>query len=121
MALLTQDVIDRAPMRSSPLDLSRIVIFAFAAILCVLIILPLSWLFFYSFTDRAGNFTLGNFWQLVSDPAFVDPLVTTFILSTSVSLICCAVAAPIGWLVARTDMPARGFVRVLVTASFVTP
>jgi iron(III) transport system permease protein len=31
------------------------------------------------------------------------------------------VAAPIGWLVARTDMPLRRTVRILVTASFVTP
>ena len=30
-------------------------------------------------------------------------------------------AAPIGWLVARTDMPLRRTVRILVTASFVTP
>src|SRR3954469_12058456 len=121
MAVLTQDAADRAPARSSPLDLSRLVIVAFAAILCLLIVLPLSWLFVYSFADRSGHFTLGNFRQLVSDPSFLDPLATTFILSTAVSFICCAVAAPIGWLVARTDMPARGFVRVLVTASFVTP
>ena len=39
----------------------------------------------------------------------------------STSLICCAVAAPMGWLVARTDMPLRRTVRLLVTASFVTP
>src|SRR5205807_4598204 len=31
------------------------------------------------------------------------------------------IAAPIGWLVARTDMPLRRTVRALVTASFVTP
>jgi len=121
MAVLTQDAADRAPARSRAPDLSRIIIFAFAAILCLLIILPLSWLFIYSFADRAGHFTLGNFRQLVTDQSFVDPLVTTFILSTTVSVICCAVAAPIGWVVARTDMPARGFVRILVTASFVTP
>ena len=36
-------------------------------------------------------------------------------------MICCVVAAPMGWLVARTDMPLRRTVRALVTASFVTP
>jgi iron(III) transport system permease protein len=36
-------------------------------------------------------------------------------------VICCLVAAPMGWLVARTDMPLRRTVRALVTASFVTP
>ena len=33
----------------------------FAAVLCVLIILPMSWLVYYSFVDRTGSFTLGNF------------------------------------------------------------
>ena len=121
MVSLTQAAPERTPARSARLDLSRPIIFVFATALCVLIVLPLSWLFYYGFVDRAGNFTLGNFHQLISDPAFVDPLITTFILATTASVICCAVAAPIGWLVARTDMPARRFVRLLVTASFVTP
>src|SRR5215207_8848766 len=59
--------------------------------------------------------------RLFSDPIFVDPLITTVIIATSASVICCAAAAPMGWLVARTDMPLRGAVRILVTASFVTP
>jgi len=46
---------------------------------------------------------------------------TTLILATSSSVICCVFAAPMGWLVARTDMPLRRTVRALVTASFVTP
>ena len=58
---------------------------------------------------------------LATDPTFIDPLITTLILATSSSIICCAVAAPMGWLVARTDMPLRRTVRALVTASFVTP
>ena len=37
------------------------------------------------------------------------------------SAICCVVAAPLGWLVARTDMPIRRTVRTLVMASLVTP
>ena len=43
------------------------------------------------------------------------------IIATSSAIICCAVAAPMGWLVARTDMPLRRTIRALVTASFVTP
>ena len=35
--------------------------------------------------------------------------------------ICCLVAAPMGWLVARTDMPLARTVRTLVMASLVTP
>jgi len=102
-------------------DLSWPILILFAAVLCVLIILPMSWLFYYSLVDRTGAFTLANFKTLVSDPVFIDPLVTTMILAVSSSIICCLAAAPMGWLVARTDMPLRRTVRALVTASFVTP
>jgi iron(III) transport system permease protein len=110
------------PARSTyRFDLSRPILLAFAAALCMLIVLPLSWLVYFSFRDRAGGLTLDNFVQLVTDQTFLDPLVATVILAISSATICCLVAAPMGWLVARTDMPLRKTVRALVTASFVTP
>ena len=107
--------------RPRSIDLSWPILALFAAVLCVLILLPMSWLVYYSLVDRSGAFTLENFTRLVTDPTFIDPLVTTVIIATSASAICCVVAAPMGWLVARTDMPLRRTVRALVTASFVTP
>src|SRR6476661_5629079 len=107
--------------RKHKIDLSWPILILFAALLCVLIILPMSWLIYYSLVDRSGAFTLDNFKTLVTDPVFIDPLTTTLILATSSSVICCLFAAPMGWLVARTDMPLRRTVRALVTASFVTP
>src|SRR3982750_915001 len=106
--------------RRTGLDLSWPILIAFAAILVALIVLPMSWLVYFSLTDK-GPFPPGNFAKLVPDPTFLDPLITTVILATSSAIICCAVAAPMGWLVARTDMPLRRTVRALVTASFVTP
>jgi iron(III) transport system permease protein len=110
-----------ATPRRFAVDLSRPVLLVFAAVLFVLIVMPLSWLVYYAFTDANGAFTVRNFDRLVSDAAYFDPLLTTFALATMSALICCAVAAPMGWLVARTDMPLRRTVRILVTASFVTP
>jgi iron(III) transport system permease protein len=107
--------------KKSAFDLSWPILIGFAAVLCVLILLPMGWLAYYSVTDKAGGLTLANFAQLFSDPAFLDPLVTTVIIATSSSVICCLAAAPMGWLIARTDMPLRRTVRALVTASFVTP
>jgi iron(III) transport system permease protein len=102
-------------------DLSWPILLGFSAALCLLVLLPLGWLVYYSLHDRAGGFTLANFAQLVTDPVFLDPLITTVTIATSSAVICCVVAAPMGWLVARTDMPLRKTVRALVTASFVTP
>jgi iron(III) transport system permease protein len=118
-ALTTTVPLDK---RRFGIDLSTPVLLVFAALLCVLIVMPLAWLAIYAFTDnKTGAFTLLNFKRLVVDAAFFDPLITTFTLATLSAFFCCAVAAPMGWLVARTDMPLRRTVRLMVTASFVTP
>src|ERR1700686_120079 len=103
------------------IDWTMPVLWLFAAVLIALIVLPMSWLAVYAFTDRARHPTLQNFVILFTNPDFLDPLLTTAIIATTSAFICCIVAAPIGWLVSRTDMPARQFIRALVTASFVTP
>ncbi len=118
---MTIAISDPVPRATHGFDYTKLVLYGFALVLCVLIVLPMSWLVYYSFTDKNGAFTLQNFVTLVNDPTLIDPLITTFTLAFSTSLICCIVAAPMGWLVARTDMPLRRTVRLLVTASFVTP
>jgi iron(III) transport system permease protein len=120
---MTAEIVAASPLPSARrrLDLSGAVLALFAAILALLIILPLAWLFVFAFSDRTRKPTLANFQQLFTDPAFLDPLIATFTIAVSVSVMCCAVAAPMGWLVARTDMPWRRPIRLLVMASFVTP
>jgi iron(III) transport system permease protein len=118
---MTVAATEQSPPRIGGIDLSKPVLYGFALVLCLLIVLPVSWLVYYSVTDKDGAPTLQNFVTLVHDPTLLDPLITTFTLAFSTSLICCVVAAPMGWLVARTDMPLRRTVRLLVTASFVTP
>src|ERR1019366_1669248 len=103
------------------IDWTKPVLWLFAACMVVLIVMPLSWLAVYSVTDKAHHLTLQNFVTLFTDPDFLDPLLTTAIIATASAAICCVVAAPMGWLVSRTDMPGRQFIRALVTASFVTP
>src|SRR5882757_8863944 len=101
---MTVVVSESAPRPTHGFDFTKLVLYGFALALCVLIVLPMSWLVYYAFTDKTGAFSLQNFVTLVNDPTLLDPFVTTFILATSTSVICCAVAAPMGWLVSRTDM-----------------
>src|SRR5689334_22204971 len=118
---MTTVTLTAAEPKRSRIDFTRPVLWLFAAFMIVLIVLPLSWLAVFAFTDKARSLTLQNFVTLFTDPAFLDPLLTTAIIATTSAVICCLVAAPIGWLVSRTDMPGRQFIRALVTASFVTP
>jgi iron(III) transport system permease protein len=94
---------------------------AFVLLLATLVLLPMFWLVVTSFRDDAGHFTLDHYRQFFTDVSFLMPLVTTLWTSAAVGLLCVAVAAPMGWLVARTDLPGKRLLRILILASFVTP
>jgi len=52
-----------AQRRQAGFDPSKPILYVFVALLCVLIVLPLSWLFVYSLTDAKGALTLNNFYR----------------------------------------------------------
>jgi iron(III) transport system permease protein len=94
---------------------------AFVLLLATLVLLPMFWLAVTSFRDDARHFTLDHYRQFFTDASFLKPLFTTLWTSAAVGLLCVAVAAPMGWLVARTDLPGKRLLRILILASFVTP
>ncbi|TMI05776.1 MAG: iron ABC transporter permease [Betaproteobacteria bacterium] len=94
---------------------------AFVLLLATLVLLPMFWLVVTSFRNDAGRFTLDQYRQFFTDASFLKPLVTTLWTSATVGVLCVAVAAPMGWLVARTDLPGKRLLRILILASFVTP
>jgi len=93
-----------------------------ALLLAGLVLLPLYWLLLTSLRDTGTKaFSLDNYRHLFTDPAFVKPLVTTMWTSAAVGFLCLVTAAPMAYLVARTDLPLKKFFRILILASFVTP
>jgi len=110
-----------APGRRLAVDLTAPFSIAMVALLAVLVLLPMFWLIVTSLRDGDKAFTLEHYRHLFVDPAFVKPLVTTLWTSFAVGAICVATAAPMAWLVARTDLPFKRVLRMLILASFVTP
>jgi iron(III) transport system permease protein len=102
-------------------DLSALVFVSLGTLLAVLVLLPMFWLGYSSLLDTHDHFTLANFAALVTDPSLRQPMILSSAIALLVGFFSCAVGAPLAWLVARTDMPCRRLVRMLVTASFVTP
>ena len=123
--MVSTEVLDgvkhRAPGRRLRIDGGGVLVAAASGLLALLVLLPFGWLGYYAFTTPGGEVTLANFTALITDPTLAAPIRTTLILALSVSLASMAVAMPLAWLVARTDIPARRTIRVLMTASFVTP
>jgi iron(III) transport system permease protein len=107
--------------RPVTIDLSRPIFIVLAAILGILVVLPLFWLGYYSLVDQTGRLTFANFAALASDPTLRRPFLVALGMALGVGLLSCVIATPLAWLVARSDLPGRTAVRALVTASFVTP
>jgi iron(III) transport system permease protein len=118
---MTVAVGHRAERPARHFDPSVPVLLLLGVFLCGLVLLPLAWLFWYSITDGSGALTVANFVSLATDPTFAGPYLTALTIAACVALGASAAALPLAWLVARTDLPWRGFIRALVTASFVTP
>ncbi|NJM92824.1 MAG: iron ABC transporter permease [Rhodospirillaceae bacterium] len=107
--------------QAAGLDLSGPVLAATGLFLVALICLPIGWLVAFAFASREGAPTLANFEALLLDPTLSEPLFTTMSLSLMVAVSAVIAATPLAWLVAATDLPGRRLVRMLMTASFVTP
>ncbi|HEY4439167.1 MAG TPA: iron ABC transporter permease [Candidatus Elarobacter sp.] len=102
------------------IDLSALPFAAVGLLLVALVALPLGWLLVVSFTGPRG-FTLQNYVELATDSSMLKPLWITLWTSVCVAVACVVLAVPMGWAVARTDMPLRRTIRLAVMASFVTP
>jgi iron(III) transport system permease protein len=111
-------VTHRSPQRA--IDFSRFVFAGAALVLLAMVVLPVGWLVATSLSGPHGP-TLSNYVTLFTDPTMVQPFLITLESSAAVAILCVVVAVPMGWCVARTDMPLRRLVRVLVMASLVTP
>ncbi|UVC08647.1 iron ABC transporter permease [Rhizobium sp. TH2] len=108
--------------RRRGIDLSWPTFALLTLVLSVLVLLPLFWLTYYSFrSDTDGSATVENFVALVADPTLVRAYALAIGMALAVGVLACIIATPMAWLVARTDLPGRKIVRILVTASFVTP
>jgi len=107
--------------RGRRFDWTTLVSLVFVALLALLVLLPIGWLLIASLRDDAKHFTVENYRQIFTDVSFLHPLFTTLWTSAAVASICVALAAPMAWLVARTDLPAKRLLRTLILASFVTP
>ena len=95
--------------------------FAIVALLAFLVLWPIGWVAVTSLQDAAGDFTFRHYIRAATAPRFQAAAINSLILASSVGVLSVLISAPMAWAIARTDMPLRGLVRVLVFGSLVTP
>ena len=73
------------------------------------IIIPLLFIVYYGFTDRAGNFTLENI-KAIARPEYYEALVLSLILAVVSTLICLLLAYPLALILRNMNMSKQGFI-----------
>ncbi|MCW5733810.1 MAG: iron ABC transporter permease [Enhydrobacter sp.] len=95
---------------------------AIIAVLLFLVVSPFVYLVLTSFqAERTGAFTLQNYATAYGRARYIDALFNSLQLGAGAALLAGVLAVPLAWGCSRTNMPGRGFVRMLVLATFITP
>ena len=111
------------PRRRLPfLDPAALVWALLIAALVFLVASPMVRLVAASFQDpQTGAFTVANYFEAYGRWRHIEAIVNSIELGTGVALLAGAFGIPIAWAVSRTDMPAKGVVRLLVFGAFIIP
>jgi iron(III) transport system permease protein len=93
-----------------------------AAVLLVMVVVPLAWIFVASVhADQDNRLTLANYVEAFTNPIYLQPIRNSLILAALVAVMAVPFGTALAWAVSRTDMPGRNLIRMLVFAAFVTP
>ncbi len=102
------------------LRMQHLIFTAAVLLLLVLVALPLSLLFYKSFV-RDGTLTLANYMEVFSDQRNYLPFWNTVKLGFWTVVLATALGLPLGWLVARTDLPGKGLLEVMCLLPYMLP
>ena len=107
------------------LNPNMIILIVVAAIVAYLALVPLATLLISSFQSgflsRSSHWTLGNFQHFLSSPIFYRLLGTSLIYAVCTAVAATSLGVGLGWLYARSDMPAKKFAFVAVIIPFIIP
>ena len=103
-------------------DPSMILWVAMIAILVFLIASPMVRLVVSSFQDpETGRLTWSNYVEAYGRARHLQALWNTLVFGAGVAVLSCLFGVPLAWAISRTDMPAKGFIRLMVFGAFIIP
>lgn len=90
--------------------------------LLLLVLRPLGYIAYNSLhDDLSGSWTLANYGRILSSTTLLRPILNSLVLGLAIAATSVFFGVPMAWLVARTNMPAREWVKALTLTAFVTP
>ncbi|MFT6372220.1 MAG: ABC-type spermidine/putrescine transport system permease subunit I [Gammaproteobacteria bacterium] len=92
------------------------------AVLAVIaiVVIPVGWLFYLSFTGSDGQFSLANYQRMIEYKSYARTFVTTFEVSILTTLICIMIGYPLAYFLAMLPERLAGFFMLAVLLPFWT-
>jgi len=88
----------------------------------LLVVGPIARLLLVSVQEaETGALTLANYAAAYGRPRYLGALLNSLMLGGTVCALGLAMALPLAWAVARTDMPGRNFTKIMVLGAFMIP
>jgi iron(III) transport system permease protein len=108
--------------RFAALPLAKDLVLSAAGILFVAIcVLPLIYMLIVSFTGIDGGLSLLNYQRLLSEARQRELLMNSALLSAATALFATTMGAPLGLLLARSNLPAKSWLRLALIIPLVLP
>jgi iron(III) transport system permease protein len=103
-------------------DPSLLLWLALVAVLLLLVLNPLIRLVVSSFQEAdSGRLTFANYQVAYGNIRHLEALANSLELGAGVSILATLFGVPMAWAISRTDMPGKGFIRLMTFAAFITP
>src|SRR3954462_12882354 len=103
-------------------DPSMILWIAMIAILVFLVASPMVRLIVSSFQEpETGRLTWSNYVEAYGRARHLQALWNTLQFGAGVAVLACLFGVPLAWAISRTDMPVKGFIRLMVFGAFIIP
>ncbi|HYK87548.1 MAG TPA: iron ABC transporter permease [Acidobacteriota bacterium] len=101
---------------------TRTLVLGFAAACFVFFcLLPAGYMLVQSFAGPAGSLSLNNYRQLLAEPRHYTLLANSLLLAAGSAALAALIGIPLGFMLARVDVPAKRIARIVLLTPLVIP
>ena len=99
---------------------AEVLLWVSVAILVIVVVVPVALIFFNAFWVD-GSFNIKDTLKILREPDTYEALINSLIIASGVTVMSTIVGTFFAWLVTRTDLPYKGFMKVLFLVPFMLP
>ncbi len=109
-----------AVRKSRSFGAAEMLLWLSVAILVIVVVVPVALIFFNAFWVD-GSFNLADTMRILREPDTYEALLNSLYIGAGVTIFSTIVGTFFAWLVTRTDIPYKGFMKVLFLVPFMLP